>query len=143
MPQFHEYSADFCDIVYGGIHITGFADNAFVEIEFEEDDFKKQTGSLGDVTRTRQLNRSGKITITLMDAAPVNDQLMQFAATDRATGGGFKPFTFQDRSSNTTARATEVWVMKLPKVGRAKESGTTVWVFEAAFLDVTIGGSVL
>lgn len=143
MPQFHEYSADFCDLVYGGILITGFADNSFVDIEFEEDDFKKQTGSLGDVTRTRQLNRSGKITITLMDAAPVNDQLMAFAVIDRKQGGGFKPFTFNDRSSQTTARATEVWVMKIPKIGRAKESGTTVWVFEAAFLDINIGGSIL
>lgn len=143
MPQFHEYSPDFVTIVYGGVLLTGYADNAFIEIEYEEDDFKKQTGSLGDVTRTRQLNRSGKITVTLMDAAPVNDQLMSLAAADRQSGSGFKAFTFTDRSSNTTARATECWVMKLPKIGRAKESGTTVWVFEAAFLDLNVGGSVL
>lgn len=143
MAELHEYSPDYVDIIYGGIPITGFADNSFIEIELEEDDFKKQVGSLGDVTRTRSLNRSGKITITLMDAAPVNSLLMAFARTDRRIGGGFKPFSFVDRSSETVAVATEAWVMKIPKVGRAKESGNTVWVFEAAFLDIEVGGSVL
>ena len=143
MPTFHEYSPDYCDIIYGEVLVLGYADNSFIEIEYSEDDFKMQRGSLGDVTRTRGLDRTGKITITLMDAAPSNDDLMALALTDRRVGNGFKPFKFQDRSSNTTARATEAWVMKIPKVGRAKESGTTVWVFECAFLDVAIGGGVV
>jgi len=33
--------------------------------------------------------------------------------------------------------------MKIPKVNRKKESGTTQWVFEAAFIEIIIGGSVL
>lgn len=142
MPQFFEYSADYVDIDYGGATLTGYADT-FIEVEYEEPDFKKHVGSLGDVTRTRLLNKSGKITVTLMDASQSNDQLNSFAAADRANGRGFKPFTMRDRSSNTTIHAAQCWVERMPKVGRAKESGNTVWVFECAFLEMDVGGSVL
>lgn len=141
-PRLSEYCPDFVDIDYGGVIFTGYAED-FIEVEYEDDDFKKTVGALGDVTRTRQLNRSGKITVTLMDASPTNDALMLFALADRRSGSGFKPFLMRDRSSSTTVKATQAWVMKIPKINRKKESGTTQWVFEAAFIDVFIGGSVL
>jgi hypothetical protein len=141
-PLLSEYSADYVDIDYGGILLTGYADT-FIEVEFSEADFKKTVGSLGDVTRTRLLDRSGKITVTLMDASPSNDFLSAYAATDRRSGRGYKPFLMRDRSSNTRIKAPQAWIEKLPKVGRGKEPGNTVWVFEAAFLDVEIGGSLL
>lgn len=142
MARAHEYCPDFVDIIFGGIIINGYADGTFVDIEYEEDQFKKQTGSLGDVTRTRQLNRSGKITFTLMDSAPVNSLLMAVALEDMRVGGQFRPFSFVDRSSETFASATECWVMKLPKIERAKESGKVTWTLEAASIDIFIGGSV-
>lgn len=142
MPRLSAYSPDFVDIIYGGILFTGLAEK-FITIEYEEDDFKKQVGALGDVTRTRQLNRSGKITVTLMDASETNDLLMAAAQADRQTGQNFRPFKMVDRSSNTTVNATQAWVMKIPKIERGKESGTVEWVFETAFLDVVVGGSVL
>lgn len=142
MPKLHQYSADFVDIIYGAVTVVGYAEK-FIEVEFEEDDFKKMVGSLGDVTRSRLLNRSGKITVTLLDSSESNDALMAYAVTDRRTGLGAKEFIMLDRSSNTEVRATQTWVMKIPKVERGKEAGTTVWVFEAAFLEMNIGGSVL
>jgi len=141
-PRLSEYCPDFVDIDYGGVTITGYAED-FIEVEYEDDDFKKTVGALGDVTRTRQLNRSGKITVTLMDASPSNDALMLFALVDRRSGSGFKPFFMRDRSSNTIVKATQTWIMKIPKVNRKKESGATQWVFEAAFIEIIIGGSVL
>lgn len=141
-PKLHEYSADYVDITYGNVILTGYAET-FIEVEFEEDDFKKTVGALGDVTRSRMLNRSAKITVTLMDASESNEQLMLLAVEDRTKGGGYKPFLMKDRSSTTEVRATQTWVMKIPKVGRAKESGTTVWVFECAFAEITVGSSVL
>lgn len=141
-PQLFEYSADYVDIDYGGVILTGYADT-FIEVEYAEADFKMHKGSLGDVARSRLLDRSGKITVTLMDVSQSNDQLMTFALIDRKQGRGFKPFKMRDRSSNTTIQAPQTWVEKIPKVGRGKESGNTVWVFEAAFIDVTIGGSLL
>jgi hypothetical protein len=141
-PQLFEYSADYVDIDYGGVILTGYADT-FIEVEYHEPDFKMHKGSLGDVARSRLLDRTGKITVTLMDVSASNDQLMAFAANDRKKGRGFKPFKMRDRSSNTTIQATQAWIEKIPKVGRGKESGTTVWVFECAFLDINVGSSVL
>lgn len=142
MPRLSAYSPDFVDTVYGGILFTGYAEK-FITVEYEEDDFKKQVGALGDVTRTRQLNRSGKMTVTLMDASETNDLLMAFALSDRQTGQNFRPFKMTDRSSNTTVNATQAWIQKIPKIERGKESGTVEWVFEAAFLDIRVGGSIL
>jgi hypothetical protein len=37
----------------------------------------------------------------------------------------------------------EAWVMKRPKIERAKESGTVQWVFAVAKLEIFEGGNVI
>ena len=139
---FSQYSPDQVMFSFKGINVTGYAKGTFIDCEREEDSFKKQVGSLGDVTRTQSLNRSGKITLTLMTAAPSNDALMAVHAQDQQFRTGVGPLSIKDLSGNTRCRATEAWIMKSPKVERAEESGTTVWVFECADLSIIAGGAV-
>lgn len=143
MAILKNYSPDFVDVIFKGITITGFAEGTFVDVEREVDTFTKKVGSLGDVARTRSLNKSGKITITLMDTHPINDILATVISSDEQDGLSYGPFTLKDRSGNSIVRATEAWCMKVPKLTKAQATGNVVYVFEAASIFIAHGGSVI
>lgn len=142
MGTLTNYSPDQVDVVWLGIQITGYAENTFVEVEREVDTFTKKVGSLGDVARSKSLNKSGKITITVMDTSPVNDALASKIAQDEEDSRTYGPFTLKDRSGFTEVRATEAWCMRVPKVTRAQVTGTVQYVFEAASIFIKHGGAV-
>jgi hypothetical protein len=138
---YSRYSPDRVTITWKGNLITGFAEGTFVEVERDEDAFTKYVGSDGAVTRTRNLNRSGKITVTLMATAAINDQLWADAIFDESFGNEEGPIEIADLSGAMYCSATYAWVMKMPKVERAKESGTVVWVFDCAELAINPSGN--
>ena len=138
----YQYSPDDVDVIFKGITITGFADGTFIDIEREVDTFTKKVGSLGDVVRTKSLNKSGKITITLLDAHPINDSLATVISEDEESGAATGAFTMKDRAGQSEARATDAWCMKVPKISRAEKSGNNVYVFEAASIFIKHAGSV-
>lgn len=137
------YHTDQVVLVWDGINITGYANDTFVEVERNEDSFTTYVGSLGDVCRTKNLNRTGKVTVTLMASAPVNDLLAARAQRDEDTGLDYGPIQLKDLNANMRADGAESWISKRPKVERAKESGTIQWVFEVAYLNLFEGGNVL
>lgn len=136
------YETDKVQLVIAGLPITGFGKDTFIEVEREEDSYTTYVGSLGDVCRTKNLNRTGKLTITLMMDAPVNSALALLANIDEATATGVGPFWLKDMSGTMHAEGAECWVMKRPKIERAKESGTVQWVFFVAELILFEGGSI-
>ena len=143
MALFNTYSPELMTVAFNGINITGFMDGTFIEIERNEDGFTTHVGATGDVTRTRNLNRSGKVTLTLTQASPVNDLLAAMHLQDEIFGLSYGSLQIKDLSGNMTARAHQAWIMKTPKIERAKESGSCVWVFECAALEIFAGGNVL
>lgn len=143
MGTLRNYSPDRVTISFKGITITGFADGTFIEVEREVDTFTKKVGSLGDVARTKSLNKSGKITITVMDTHPINDALSAVITDDEQDGLSFGPFSLKDLAGLTEVRATEAWCMRIPKVTRAQASANVVYVFEAASIFIIHGGAVV
>lgn len=142
MADFHTYSPDLVVVTFKNVIINGFAPDTFVEVERDEDGFMKYVGSLGDVARTKNLNRAGKITITLMAVAPVNDLLQTWADIDESTGLGYGSFLVKDLSGNMFCHSETAWIMKRPKVERGKESGTVQWVFDCADVEIGAGGNI-
>lgn len=137
------YCPDFVDVVFMGITITGFAEGTFIEVEREVDTFTKKVGSLGDTARTRSLNKSGKITITVMDTHPVNEALANVISQDEEDGKTYGAFSLKDRSGKSEVRATDTWCMRVPKMTRAQQTGNVVYVFEAASIFIKHGGTVV
>ncbi len=138
------YHTDKVHLSWNGINITGYGKDTFVEVEREEDGFTTYVGSLGDVCRSKNLNRTGKITITLMQTSPVNNLLAQAVQDDEDFGDAFGPIQLKDLTSSPSrplAFAAEAWVMKRPKIERGKESGTVQWVFMVANLIVYESGA--
>lgn len=139
---FRTYDPSEVSVSFKGVNITGFMDGTFIDAEREEDAFTKHVGATGDVTRTKNLNRTGKVTITLMAASSSNDALMALHAADDLLGLSFGPLQIIDHNGNMHCRATEAWIMRVPKTERAKESGNCVWIFECARLEIVQGGNV-
>lgn len=133
---FTQYSPDRVKVNVGGRIITGFADGTFIEIERNEDAFMTYVGALGDVTRARNMNKTGKITITIMQHAPSNDLLMSLLVADSI--GDTLPFeiTVKDLTNNMRCHAAEAWISKAPKIERGKEAAGIQWVFECANLEI-------
>lgn len=146
MAQFKNYSPQFVTVSFNGVILTGFADGTFVEVEREDDAFTKRVGSQGDVVRVQSMNRSGKITVTLQNQSPTNDILAAFALTDEQTGLGTGTIQIKDKNTasiDPLAVSGVAWIMKLPKIDRAKEATNSVWVFECAQLQLTPSGAVV
>lgn len=137
------YHTDQVKVSWNNTNIVGFAGDTFVEVERNEDSFTTYVGSLGDVCRTKNLNRTGKVTITLMASAPTNDVLALLAQEDEDSGVSYGPILIKDLNSNMLVEGAEAWVMKRPKIERAKESGTVQWVFEVAQLFQFEGGNTV
>jgi hypothetical protein len=88
MGDFKTYSPEHVILAFNGVIISGYANDTFIEVERDEDTFMKYTGSLGDVARTTNLNRGGKVTVTLMAVAPINDDLANMALADELAALG-------------------------------------------------------
>lgn len=134
---FRRYSPDQVKISFGGIAITGYMDGTFVDAERNEDQYTMHVGSLGDVTRTRNLNKTGKVTITLMQHAPINELLQTKLSLDDLADIPPQPLQIKDLSNNMRVHASQAWITKPPKIERAKESAGIQWVFECANLEIT------
>lgn len=143
MSTLFNYTPDKFTVSFKGVNITGFQDGTFIEVERDEDGFTKHVGALGDVTRVRNLNRAGKVTITLIQAAPTNDQLSAIASSDEQFGDGVGALLIKDLNGTTRVSSAEAWIQKWPKVERGKESLSVVWVIECAVLTMSnVGGNV-
>lgn len=137
------YHPDKVILSFKHVLITGYANDTFISVERTEDGFSEYVGTLGDVCRTRNLNRTGTVTLTLMMSAPSNDLLTAIALHDEQTGYGTGPLLLKDLNGTTVCSASQAWIRKLPTIERGKEAGTIQWVIACADLVIRAGGNVL
>ena len=146
-PILTAYSPDLVIVSFNGITINGYADGTFIELERNEHVFSEKVGSLGDVVRSKNKNKSGKATITLLAQAPVNDLLQSLVIEDEDSDDPIGdqligPFLVKDLAGLTVCETHTAWISHHPKFERAKESGHVVWQFAFANLKVKVGGNV-
>lgn len=127
-------------VSFGAVQITGFADGTFVTVERDEDAFTKLVGAGGDVVRSRNRNRSGSITVTLIHGAPENDLLAAIAAEDELAGTGVRAAMVKEANGTTLCAGQSAWIRKSANAEYAKEAGSREWVFDVAELDMLVGG---
>ena len=141
--EFRNYSPDEVSFTYKGVTIVGYAAGSFIKVKKSAPKFHKHVGSLGDVARTRDLDDSGEVTLTLLAQSPSNDTLQAFLDADAQFGNGYGTLQILDSNSATMeAHASIAWIVTTPELDRAKESGTTTWTFECADLDLENGSQI-
>lgn len=127
---------------FGGVPITAFGPDTFVEAERNEDGFTLTMGAGGEGARAQNMNRSGRVTFTLLMTSPENDLLMAIAESDELRRDGVGAIMVKDRLGTTFVHGSDAWIVKRPKVTRSKGVEVCTWILESPNLDTFCGGSV-
>jgi len=136
-----QYQPSNVTVVYAGLILTGYDDGTFVSIERNNDMWTLKTGADGYGTRAKSSDKSGRVTLTLLQSSPSNDALSAIALADELSGAGVNPLLVRDGGGRTVASALSAWIVKIPQVEFAKEVGNRAWVFEADSLNIFVGGN--
>jgi len=130
-------------ITFGGILIQGFAEGTFVNAERNEDAFEISVGAGGDVTRVRNQNKSGLVTLTLQAESPTNDLLSARHSVDEQFGTGAGALFIKDLNGTTLISAESAWIRKYPANEYGDAGSSREWMIECDSLEILAGGSLV
>jgi len=121
---------------FGPIEVNGFAQDAAISVEHDEDDWSLVVGVDGEGTRSKTSNASGTITVSLMQSSPANDLLSAHRTLDKNTPGGIGgvPLLIKDNSGTSIYAAETAWIQKAPTAELNREASTREWVFRTDVL---------
>lgn len=143
MALFRNYDPGRITIIWNGIQIQGYGPDTFVKAVRNEDNFTEAVGANGDVVHARNRNRTGKVTFTLQDASPSNDQLSAAAILDERTGLAYGALMIKDLNGTTLVQCANARIQKYADVEYAADSGTNDWILMCAELEMNIGGELV
>ena len=135
------YNAAEVSIIFAGIPLEGFADGTFVTAARNNDSFALTVGSDGEGARSKSNDKSGIVTLTLMQSSLSNDLLSAQALLDELSGDGIAPLLIKDLSGTTLVAAETAWIRKPSDVEFSKEITTREWIIETNALDIFVGGN--
>jgi hypothetical protein len=130
-------------LAFGPILVSGYADGTFVIAERNEDNFVLMMGSDGEACRAKSNNKSGRVTVTLLQSSMTNDLLAAAAVIDeRSTSGdGISPLLCKDNSGRGLFTAETAWIVKPATATYGREVENREWVFETNELIMFAGGN--
>jgi len=120
--------------------LGGFADGTYVEMEFDDDFFKKKVGVDGEVTRIKTNNFCGQFRFSLDQASPSNDHLSTLMLLDKASNAGVVPVSMVDKNGTTKVVSASAWVKKSPNASFSGDSENREWVIDCGQTEAFIGG---
>lgn len=117
------YDARTVNVVVAGAVITGFADKSIVKIEPSADTFTPYVGAKGEVARSRNADRSGKITISLKHTSPSNKFLSDLAKSNDTFAS-----SVTHALDGEVASGVDCWVTKKPGLSYEEKITEREWV---------------
>lgn len=136
------YKASLVKFFFGSHVISGFGDDTFIEAEFTGDAFETNVGAAGDVSRSQNMDESGKVVITLKGESQSNDVLSGLAQLDRLVGSSVLPLLVKDGGGTTLVQAGQAWIKKPANVGFGKKREQAKWEFACAKMYMKVGGTL-
>ena len=131
-------------VTWGSLTLSGFAPDTFANVERAEDAVVTTVGADGFGCHTINRNRSGTVTVTLMQSSLTNSALSRLANLDEQTGDVSYPLVVKDiRSDATLCVAHASKIKKMPASSFGKELGTREWAFTSTRIDISVGGNLL
>lgn len=142
MAAIKTYAPDKVTVVFGGAILTGYAEDSFVKVETNNEAFTTHVGGDGEVSRTRNVDRTGKVTVKLKQSSDSNAVLSALYIADMTSLQGYLPIIVKDNNGSTLAAGSSAWISKLPDAEFGKEIGEREWIIEVADLEYFIGGNL-
>ena len=132
------------DIVnISGHEVTGFADDTMLTVSRNEDVMLEQVGVQGDMTLYQNQNRTGTITIRLMETSPSNDFFSGIlAAMKTGVIKGVLPFTVARPGSYSSISAGQCWLKGQPERTFGKDGQVYEWTFGILDSEVGVLGAI-
>lgn len=133
-----QYSPDKVAVILGNTAAQGFADGEFVTVEFNEDENMVQVSTDGTGRHIVKLDRSGTVTLRLMDFSPTNNAIR----TLRTAG---VPFAIQIVDKSTTDGmffADSCKLKKQPNFVKGQEGVVNEYVFDFTSGEVQHSGAI-
>ena len=128
-------------IIVAGIPIQGLAPDTFCSVERSNQSFNVSVGADGESARAKTNDKSGTVTITLIQSSASNDLLSALCVTDELSGDGVGPLLIKDLNGTTLIAAESCWIQKPASAEFGQEISTREWVIETGELNMFIGGS--
>lgn len=129
------------DFVFGPVIAEGYADGQFILAARDNPMWTSGTGSDGSGYRAKSNDKSGTVTLTLLQVSPTNDELTDAAQADEQAGAGVFPLVIKDRSGRTLCGAQAAWIEKFPDSTFERDNSNRQWVFKTTQLDIFVGGN--
>lgn len=135
------YDPSQVSVIIGGHIVGGFADNTKIRVARDEDAYSLHTGVDGEGTRAKTNNKSGTITISLLQSSESNDVLSAYVAADEISNGGLFSAMIKDNSGTSLYAAETAYIQKYPDSEFSKEPTVREWIIRTDHLTVFIGGN--
>lgn len=129
-------------ISFGGVELSGYAEDSMVSIAQLGDGTGSIVGCNGDTVRTISPDRRKEVTISLLQSSASNDYLSVIYSRDQSKNDGVLPLIIKDLSGRMTLFASQAWIKNLPEVNRTNNAsdGSTEWVLHTAGGEMLVGG---
>lgn len=129
-------------VSFGGVELTGFAEDSIVTVAPMGDGIGSIVGAHGDVVRTINPDGRHEVTINLLQSSSSNDFLSAIHMRDLSNGDGVLPLYIKDLSGRTTFFDSQGWIVNSPEVNRTNDAadGSTEWVINTAGGILFVGG---
>ncbi len=115
----------------GTLTLTGFADGSFIKLSRNTPElYKRKVGAKGEVSRSRVVDKSGTIEVTLKHTSPNNSQLYALAQNPAT----FPVTVLENGEAKFSATSTEAWIEKTPDPEFGEEEGNAAWTLGCADL---------
>lgn len=141
MGELKNYDPKQVSVIAAGRSIGGFADGSFISVVRNAPMFTKVRGADGEIARTKSNDRSGRITVTLMQTSADNAFFNGLALADEISGSSTFPILVRDALGTYVANCADAWVEQLADSEFGKELTNRVWNIECSELDVVGGGN--
>lgn len=138
----HEYNPADVDCLYALIPLSGFAEDAVITIEEQNDGYGVVVGVDGDGTFYKDNKEIAEITIHLMQSSQSNDVLSAAYQADRlASGGaGVVPFLLRDKNGTSLFATDTARITKRPPMEYKEKPGPREWKLKAIGYKLFVGG---
>lgn len=143
MGDLHHYDLNNVSLNLFGMEITGgYGNGGSIKITRNSELYTSVVGRDGTVVRSKNMDNSVTIEITVLQTSEVNSRLKAIQALDNAgvNGAGVGNFMCRDLTNGDEYFAEKAWIHQLPEVEFAQEQTDRVWTLMAADLEHHPGG---
>ena len=125
--------------------LTGFAAGSFVTAARTVDLWEMVGGSDGEITRVKNNDRSGTVTVVLQQSSASNAFLQTQVTNDEVSNTGVGPLLVRDFVSGAgQIAAANAFIKRVPDWGRQTADETNVeWLFACPDLQIAHDGNLI